>query len=217
MTHSLVIPLDVVKTRLQAAKSAKASEASDEEEGLLSFALRIQRTEGAGALLAGWEPTVLGYLWYGVTVYPGYEFFKRLYVSLCPIEDLKVFLVLLAGATATIFACIGVCPAEACRIRQVCGEERRSLPEVLLTIAPVGNLEIRAAIVSRGSRFDTNEQWDPAGLGCHFSRSRWSWHPFRRIPDAADKAGPFRHDEVPCVRLLCGLRLRLVSLPGEPD
>jgi len=135
VTHSLVIPLDVVKTRLQAAKSAKVSDASEEEEGLLAFAWRIQRTEGAGALLAGWEPTVLGYLWYGVTVYPGYEFFKRLYVSLCPIEDLKVFLVLLAGATATIFACIGVCPAEACRIRQVCGEERRSLPEVLDVIS----------------------------------------------------------------------------------
>lgn len=53
--------------------------------------------EGGGlqGLLSGWEPTLrlgleavevppirLGYLWYGITVYPGYEFFKRLHPGL---------------------------------------------------------------------------------------------------------------------------------------
>lgn len=34
-----------------------------------------------------------------------------------------MLLVVLAGATATVFACFGVCPAEACRIRMVANPE----------------------------------------------------------------------------------------------
>ncbi|CAJ1341027.1 unnamed protein product [Effrenium voratum] len=115
ITHSVVIPLDVVKTRLQTSPGSYS--------GLISGAVQIQKEEGWRGLLAGWEPTVLGYLWYGVTVYPGYEFFKRLYLSLFPAEELRVLLVVLAGATATVFACFGVCPAEACRIRMVANPE----------------------------------------------------------------------------------------------
>ncbi|CAE7214031.1 mcfN [Symbiodinium natans] len=118
VTHSLVIPLDVVKTRLQAEPSRY--------DGLVSGAIQISKDEGVLSLLAGWEPTLLGYLWYGITVYPGYEFFKRLYLSLIPNESLRVLLVLLAGATATVFACFGVCPAEACRIRMVTDKEMRN-------------------------------------------------------------------------------------------
>lgn len=114
LTHSLVIPLDVVKTRLQSKPGRYG--------GLISGAIEIQQTEGTGALFLGWQPTVLGYLWYGITVYPGYEFFKRLFLSLAGpviVESFRVPLVLLAGAAATVFACFGVCPAEACRIRMV--------------------------------------------------------------------------------------------------
>eukprot|EP00913_Durusdinium_trenchii_P019269 g18111.t1 len=76
LTHSLVIPLDVVKTRLQ------TSPGRFKNANLLSGMQEIYQEEGLGGglggLLAGWEPTILGYLWYGITVYPGYEFFKRL-------------------------------------------------------------------------------------------------------------------------------------------
>jgi len=55
-------------------------------------------------------------------VYPGYEFLKRLLISLAGEANglrFHVPLVLLSGALATIVACIGVCPAEAARIRIV--------------------------------------------------------------------------------------------------
>lgn len=117
LTHSLVIPLDVVKTRLQTNPEQYKG------NNLLSGLQVIYREEGLGGglqgLLSGWEPTLLGYLWYGITVYPGYEFFKRLFFGLFPQEEIRVFLVLLSGAVATVFACFGVCPAEACRIRMV--------------------------------------------------------------------------------------------------
>lgn len=121
LTHSLVIPLDVVKTRLQTSPEQYKG------ANLVSGLQLIYREEGLGGglqgLLSGWEPTVLGYLWYGITVYPGYEFFKRLFLSLFPQEELRVLLVLLSGAVATVFACFGVCPAEACRIRMVADPE----------------------------------------------------------------------------------------------
>lgn len=113
-THSLVVPVDVVKTRLQTDPGRYAN--------LLEGIQEMQRTEGWGALFLGLEPTVLGYFWYGVTVYPGYEFFKRLFLELAGpaiVSSFRVPLVLLAGACATVIACFGVCPAEACRIRMV--------------------------------------------------------------------------------------------------
>lgn len=121
-THSLVIPLDVVKTRMQTQPDGFAG------AGLLDGAKQIGQTEGWPALLRGWEPTVLGYLFYGITVYPGYEFFKRLYLAIAGpvvVSSFRVPLVLLAGASATVIACIGVCPAEAVRIRMVSDDSLR--------------------------------------------------------------------------------------------
>lgn len=66
-------------------------------------------------LMQGFGPTLTGYFWYGITVYPGYELFKRLFIELVGPLNAALFrvpLVLAAGATATCFACIGVCPAE---------------------------------------------------------------------------------------------------------
>ncbi|CAM9366497.1 unnamed protein product [Discosporangium mesarthrocarpum] len=113
-THAAVIPLDVVKTRLQTQPGRY--------RGLTEGVVTIAREEGLPMLLQGLGPTLGGYLWYGVTVYPGYELFKRLYMSMVgPImaSTFRVPLVLAAGATATVVACFGVCPAEAVRIRQV--------------------------------------------------------------------------------------------------
>jgi len=132
ITHSIVIPLDVVKTRMQTEPGRYA--------GLASGAMQLKETEGLQALTLGWQPTVLGYLWYGVTVYPGYEFFKRLLLGLAgPLasESERVLLVILAGALATVIACFGVCPAEACRIRMVADQnfKDKGLLDAVSTIA----------------------------------------------------------------------------------
>jgi len=113
-THSVVIPLDVVKTRMQTEPG--------KYESMVGGVIQIQKQEGWGALVLGWEPTLVGYVFYGLTVYPGYEFFKRLFLELASQEiaaSFRVPLVLFAGACATVVACFGVCPAEAIRIRMV--------------------------------------------------------------------------------------------------
>ncbi|CAM9294649.1 unnamed protein product, partial [Phaeothamnion confervicola] len=114
VTHMAVVPLDVVKTRLQTSPGRYA--------GLAEGVATIAREEGWTMLLRGSGPTLLGYLWYGLTVYPGYELFKRLFKELAGpalATEYRVPLVLLAGASATVIACVGVCPCEAVRIRQV--------------------------------------------------------------------------------------------------
>jgi len=116
LNHVLLVPIDVVKTMQQTEPWRFVG------LGLYSGAVRICSEDGPSALLLGLTPTFVGYFWYGATVYPGYEFFKRKLLSLCRprlAAKIRVPLVLLAGAIATFFACIGVCPAESVRIRSV--------------------------------------------------------------------------------------------------
>ena len=65
LTHSLVVPLDVVKTRIQTRPGQYA--------GFVDAFSTIRREEGAAMLLQGLGATVSGYFLYGVSVYPGYE------------------------------------------------------------------------------------------------------------------------------------------------
>eukprot|EP00536_Pseudo-nitzschia_multiseries_P001144 jgi/Psemu1/300567/fgenesh1_kg.14_\ len=66
LTHSVVIPLDVVKTRSQTST-----------ESTMSIVTDIVENEGIGGLLTGAQATLAGYAWYGISVYPSYAFFKR--------------------------------------------------------------------------------------------------------------------------------------------
>jgi len=114
LTHSLVVPLDVVKTRIQTRPGQYA--------GFGDALTTINREEGAAMLLQGLGATVVGYFLYGVSVYPGYEFFKRLAFELAGpqgVLEYRVPLVLGAGALATVFTCFLITPFEAVRIRMV--------------------------------------------------------------------------------------------------
>ncbi|CAN0589901.1 unnamed protein product, partial [Ectocarpus sp. 12 AP-2014] len=95
-THLTVIPLDVVKTRLQTDPGRYS--------GLAGGVTTIAKEEGWMMLMQGFGPTLAGYFWYGITVYPGYELFKRLFMQLVGPLNAALFrvpLVLAAGAAAT--------------------------------------------------------------------------------------------------------------------
>lgn len=115
LTHSVVIPLDVVKTRAQ----------TDPEEfsNLLEGAGKIVKQEGVKGLFLGAQATLAGYFWYGVSVYPSYTFFKRLFtLTVLTPEVAQVHLndiALVAGACAAVIASLGLTPLEAARIRVV--------------------------------------------------------------------------------------------------
>lgn len=115
LTHALVIPLDVVKTRSQTDPEGTKS--------LISSAQRIWKSQGWQGFLMGSQATIAGYFWYGLSVYPSYAFFKRFLgqqmlspeVAAVHINDIA----LVAGAIASVIASLGLTPLEAARIRVV--------------------------------------------------------------------------------------------------
>jgi len=134
LTHTFVIPLDVVKTKNQV-----------DPEGYKNFlgsAMRIAKEEGIDGLLLGAQATIAGYFWYGLSVYPSYTFFKRaLSLSLLPPELATVHtngIALAAGAMAAVIASLGLAPLESARIRAV------AEPEIYRPIGLSGTLGVIA-------------------------------------------------------------------------
>lgn len=115
LTHSLVIPLDVVKT--------KAQTDPEDYSNMMEGAAKIVSEEGWSGLLTGAQATLAGYFWYGLSVYPSYTFFKRyLGETLCSPEWSVAhvnLIALMAGALAAVVASLGLTPLEAARIRVV--------------------------------------------------------------------------------------------------
>jgi solute carrier family 25 (mitochondrial phosphate transporter), member 3 len=115
LTHATVIPLDVVKTRMQTEQRANCS--------MLECSSQIFETQGLSGFFMGSQATIVGYLWYGFSVYPSYTFFKR-WIGLTLLSP-NIYMVhqndvvLLAGALAAVIASLGLTPIEAARIRTV--------------------------------------------------------------------------------------------------
>jgi solute carrier family 25 (mitochondrial phosphate transporter), member 3 len=90
---------------------------------MLDAGLKIVETEGIQGLLLGAQATIAGYMWYGLSVYPSYTFFKRfLSHEFCPVDYAVAHaneIALIAGALAAVIASLGLTPLEAARIRVV--------------------------------------------------------------------------------------------------
>jgi len=112
ITHTAVVPLDLVKCRLQ-VDSAKY--------GNLIKGFRITvAEEGVRALAKGWAPTLIGYSAQGLCKFGFYEVFKNVYSSIIGEEQAylnRTALYLAASASAEFFADIALCPMEAVKVR----------------------------------------------------------------------------------------------------
>lgn len=112
LTHTAVVPLDLVKCRIQ-VDSAKYKNIGT------GFKVTMAE-EGARGLVKGWAPTFIGYSIQGLGKFGFYEVFKTLYGNMLGEENSYLWrtsLYLAASASAEFFADIGLAPLEAVKVK----------------------------------------------------------------------------------------------------
>lgn len=112
LTHTLVVPLDLVKCRIQVDRAKYKSI-------LNGFRVTVAE-EGVRGLSLGWAPTLIGYSMQGLCKFGFYEVFKNVYSSMIGEENSYIYrtsLYLAASASAEFFADIALAPMEAVKVR----------------------------------------------------------------------------------------------------
>ncbi|XP_067934795.1 solute carrier family 25 member 3-like [Watersipora subatra] len=112
LTHTAVVPLDLVKCRIQVDPA--------KYKGIVNgFKLSVAE-EGMKGLAKGWAPTMIGYSMQGICKFGFYEVFKIMYGNAIGEENSYLYrtsLYLAASASAEFFADIALCPMEAVKVR----------------------------------------------------------------------------------------------------
>nr|KAF6444246.1 hypothetical protein HJG59_008550 [Molossus molossus] len=108
LTHSAIVPLDLIKCRVQVDPG--------KYKGILSGFGVTLRDNGLRGLARGWAPTFLGYSMQGLL----YEVFRICYTE--PLGQEKAYewrtsLYLAASASAEFFADLALAPLEAVKVR----------------------------------------------------------------------------------------------------
>jgi len=114
LTHSAVVPIDVVKTRLQLRPGYYS--------GMMNGFSKIVAEEGAATLLTGLAPTAVGYFAQGALKFGFYEVFKKTFYNALGNETAdkyRTWVYLGASGSAEVLADLALCPMEATRIRLV--------------------------------------------------------------------------------------------------
>ncbi|CAH1959177.1 unnamed protein product [Acanthoscelides obtectus] len=112
ITHTAVVPLDLVKCRLQ-VDPAKYKNVVN------GFKVTL-REDGARGLAKGWAPTFFGYSMQGLCKFGLYEVFKVLYSDILGEDNsylYRTWLYLAASASAEFFADIALSPMEAAKVK----------------------------------------------------------------------------------------------------
>ncbi|KAL3316329.1 hypothetical protein Ciccas_005031 [Cichlidogyrus casuarinus] len=112
LTHTAVVPLDLVKCRIQVDPAKYKN---------ISQGFKISLAEGGVRGLAkGWAPTFIGYSCQGLGKFGFYEVFKHVYNGFLSEENAYLYrtsVYLAASASAEFFADMMLCPFEAMKVR----------------------------------------------------------------------------------------------------
>jgi len=112
VTHTAVVPLDLVKCRMQVNP--------DKYKNILTGFRVTVAEEGTRGLAKGWAPTFIGYSMQGLCKFGFYEVFKILYSDLLGEENAYLWrtsLYLASSASAEFFADIALSPMEAVKVQ----------------------------------------------------------------------------------------------------
>eukprot|EP00126_Sphaerothecum_destruens_P001608 Sdes_comp15021_c0_seq1m3787 len=111
LTHTAVVPLDLVKCRIQV-------DPTKYRNIVHGFKITLKE-DGARGLAKGWAPTAYGYSLQGLCKFGFYEVFKNLYAQALGEENAYIYrtgLYLAASASAEFFADIALAPFEAMKV-----------------------------------------------------------------------------------------------------
>ncbi|XP_017570884.1 solute carrier family 25 member 3a [Pygocentrus nattereri] len=112
LTHTAVVPLDLVKCRIQVNP--------DKYKSIFNGFSVTLREDGFRGLGRGWAPTFIGYSMQGLCKFGFYELFKAFYNDMLGEENAYLWrtsVYLAASASAEFFADIALAPMEACKVR----------------------------------------------------------------------------------------------------
>lgn len=112
LTHTAVVPLDLVKCRMQVD--------SVKYPGIFKGFKVTLAEDGVRGLAKGWAPTMIGYSLQGLGKFGFYEVFKNVYSGMMGEENAFLYrttLYLAASASAEFFADILLSPMEATKVR----------------------------------------------------------------------------------------------------
>ncbi|XP_046682912.1 phosphate carrier protein, mitochondrial-like isoform X2 [Homalodisca vitripennis] len=112
ITHTMVVPLDLVKCRIQVDPAKYKSV-------FHGFKVTLKE-DGMKGLAKGWAPTFFGYSLQGLCKFGLYEVFKVYYSNILGEENSYIYrtwLYLAASASAEFFADIALSPMESAKVR----------------------------------------------------------------------------------------------------
>ncbi|PAA54498.1 hypothetical protein BOX15_Mlig010018g1, partial [Macrostomum lignano] len=112
LTHTAVVPLDLVKCRMQVDPV--------KYPGIIPGFKVTLAEDGMRGLAKGWAPTFIGYSMQGLGKFGFYEIFKNVYTNLMGPENAFLYrtsLYLAASASAEFFADMLLAPMEATKVR----------------------------------------------------------------------------------------------------
>ncbi|XP_022204688.1 phosphate carrier protein, mitochondrial isoform X1 [Nilaparvata lugens] len=112
ITHTMVVPLDLVKCRIQVNP--------DKYKSVVNGFKVTLAEDGMKGLAKGWAPTFFGYSLQGLCKFGLYEVFKVYYSDMIGEENSYVYrtwLYLAASASAEFFADIALSPMESAKVR----------------------------------------------------------------------------------------------------
>lgn len=112
LTHTGIVPLDLVKCRIQVDPA--------KYKGIINGFKVSVKEDGVRGLGKGWAPTAIGYSMQGICKFGFYEVFKNLYSGMIGEENTYLYrtsLYLAASASAEFFADIALSPMEAVKVR----------------------------------------------------------------------------------------------------
>lgn len=126
LTHTLVVPLDIVKCRMQTQPEVY--------KGVMQ-GFNVALKDGVKSLSVGWAPTFIGYSVQGLFKFGCYEIFKDLYSKMISEENAIKYRSILYGAasaSAEFIADAAFCPMEAVKVRMQTSLPEAGFPKTLM-------------------------------------------------------------------------------------